>query len=87
MAYYEYLWSDEAGGNVEHVAEHGLTPDDVEWVFENFIGQTVSRKTGMLLRFGHTEDGRHIVVVFEWADDTKILVLPLSAYETPERIG
>jgi hypothetical protein len=24
------IWDDEPGGNVEHVAEHGLTPDEVD---------------------------------------------------------
>jgi len=85
MAYYEYLWSDEPGDNVEHIAQHGLTPGDFEFVFENFEGKAISNTTGLPLRFGYTEDGRHIVVVFEWADDEKILVLPVSAYETPER--
>ena len=30
MAYVEIIWDDEPGGNVEHIAEHELTPEDVE---------------------------------------------------------
>ena len=85
MAYYEYLWSDENGGNVEHIAEHGLTPDDWEFVFENFEDEGISKTTGRLIRFGYTPDDRHIVVVFEWLDDEQILVLPMTAYDAPER--
>ena len=29
MPYYEVMWNPEPGGNVEHIAEHHLTPDDV----------------------------------------------------------
>ena len=24
MPWYDFIWSDEPGGNVEHIAEHGL---------------------------------------------------------------
>ena len=85
MAYYEYLWSDENGGNVEHIAEHGLTPDDWEFVFENFEDEGISKTTCRPIRFGYTPDDRHIVVVFEWLDDEQILVLPMTAYDAPER--
>jgi hypothetical protein len=33
MPYYDFIWNDEPGGNREHIAEHGLTPDEVEEVF------------------------------------------------------
>ena len=26
----EFYWVYEPGGNVDHIAEHGLSPDDVE---------------------------------------------------------
>ncbi len=35
MPWYDFIWNDEPGGNVEHIAEHGLTPDDVETVICN----------------------------------------------------
>jgi hypothetical protein len=28
----QVIWDDEPGGNVEHVAENGLTPDEVDEV-------------------------------------------------------
>ena len=27
---YDLIWNPEPGGNVEHIAEHDLTPDDIE---------------------------------------------------------
>jgi hypothetical protein len=29
MAHYEIIWDEEPGGNVEHIAQHDLTPADV----------------------------------------------------------
>ena len=36
MAWFEFVWSWESGGNVSHIEEHGLTPDDFEFVFLNY---------------------------------------------------
>jgi len=27
MPYFDIIWDDEPGGNIEHIAEHDLTPD------------------------------------------------------------
>ena len=35
MPCYEIIWNEEPGGNVAHIAQHGLTPDDVEEVLFN----------------------------------------------------
>ena len=35
MAWYDFIWNYEPGGNVEHVEEHGLSPEDVEAVICN----------------------------------------------------
>ncbi len=35
MGWFEFLWSDEPDGNVEHLAQHGLTMDDFEHVFDH----------------------------------------------------
>ena len=44
MPWYDVIWNYEPGGNVEHVAEHGLTPEDVEAVLSNPLGRTTSHK-------------------------------------------
>ncbi len=37
MPYYEFIWNDEPGGNIQHIAEHGLTPEDIEEAMFNPI--------------------------------------------------
>jgi len=41
-----------------------------------------SRSSGLPCVWGYTEDGRHIIAVFDELDD--ITVLPVTAYEVPE---
>jgi hypothetical protein len=35
MDYLSIVWDDSEGGNVEHIADHGLTPDEVEDVLRD----------------------------------------------------
>lgn len=63
MAWFEFIWMDDIGGNVEHVAQHGLTPDDFEFVFENYEDETFSESSGRPMRCVQTEDGRLIAIV------------------------
>jgi hypothetical protein len=79
VPWYDFLWLDGEEGNLEHIAEHGLTPDDVEHVVKNFIAESVSHSSGRPIRFGFTPDGKYIAVVFEWIDD--VTVYPITAYE------
>lgn len=59
------LWDDAPGGNVEHIAEHGLTPDEVESAFDNIELHTTSRSTGRPAIFGRTLNGEVIFVAYE----------------------
>ena len=43
MPYYDVIWNPEPGGNVEHIAAHDLTPDDVEAVLWHPIAHDISR--------------------------------------------
>jgi len=63
MPYFEIIWNEESGGNLEHIAEHGLTPEDVEEVIFNPVDRDVSRSSGLPIVFGFTPDGRFIMVV------------------------
>ncbi len=82
MTWTQIIWDDTPGGNVEHVEEHDLTTDDVDYVLENPQSAGTSRSTGRPCVFGCVPDGRFIVVVYEEIDaDT---VLPVTAYEVPE---
>lgn len=58
MAYFKFLWTDE---NLEHVAEHGISPDDVENVFCNPSSKGYSRTSGLPAIWGYTEDNRYIM--------------------------
>lgn len=80
MAWYELIWEwDVDDGNVAHIAEHGLTPDDVEFAMANPIGTGKSRSSGRSIVFGYTEDGRRIAVVYESIDE--VTLYPITAYE------
>ncbi len=73
------------GGNVDHIAQHGLTPADFEFVFQNYEAETVSESSGRPMRFGRTVDGRLIAVVFEWIE-SEMTVYPVTAFEVRERL-
>jgi uncharacterized DUF497 family protein len=79
VAWFDYLWLEGEGGNIQHIAEHGLTPEDIEYVIEHFVSERKSRSSGRPMRFGFTSDGRYIAVVFEWIND--VTVYPVTAYE------
>jgi uncharacterized DUF497 family protein len=81
-AFYEFIWNEEPNGNIEHIAEHGLTPEDVEEVIFNPVDSDVSRSSGLPMAFGFTLDGRYILVVYERIDETTIY--PVTAYELEE---
>ena len=82
MAYFEFIWDEESGGNVEHIAEHGLTPDDIEEVFFNPIDHDTSRSSGLPIIFGFTPEGRYILVVYEKIDE--VTIYPVTAYDVEE---
>jgi uncharacterized DUF497 family protein len=76
------IWDDELGGNVDHIFDHGLTPDDVEFVLGNYESKRASRSSGRPCAFGYTEDGRYILVVYDELDENTIY--PVTAYDVPE---
>jgi len=72
MPYFEIIWNEEPDGNVEHIAEHNLTREEVEEVEEvlfNPVDRDVSRSSGLPIAFGFTRDGRYILVVYEQIDE------------------
>jgi hypothetical protein len=78
----QIIWNEEPAGNVEHIEEHGLTVDDVEYVLAHPEREGVSRSSGLPCVFGTVSDGRYIIVVFELIDEDTIY--PVTAYEIPE---
>ena len=87
MSDVQALWddADDPDGNVTHIAEHGLTPAEVEDVLlDDTISEQVSRSSGRPCKFGHTSTGRFIIVVFDEAHDDPRMLYPITAYEVPE---
>jgi len=74
---------NDPNGNVQHCAEHGVTKEEVEEVFQNVTDADTSRSSGRPVIFGETAAGRHLMVVYEEIDaDT---VYPVTAYDVPRR--
>jgi hypothetical protein len=77
------IWDldDDPNGNVRHVAEHGLTPyevDDVLYAAENLEH---SQSSGSPVVFGFTSTGKYIAVVFEIVEEAPFAVWPITAFE------
>ncbi len=66
----EFFWVYEPGGNVEHLTEHDLKPDDIEHAYVTADEFTTSRSSGRLAFYGQARDGRDIFVVYEALDAT-----------------
>ena len=84
MRFVSVIWDceDDPEGNVQHVAEHGLEPTDVEFVIENSKTESESRSSDRPCLFGYTPDGIYIIVIYEQIDaDT---IYPVTAYEVRE---
>ena len=66
-----FLWVDDPGGNAEHLAEHGLTPDEVESAFNDIETETTRRSTGRPAIFGCTFKCDTIFVAYDLETDTE----------------
>jgi uncharacterized DUF497 family protein len=78
--------TDDEGSNTAHIAEYGLTPEEVESaLFDENTTFDVSDSSGRPIAFGSTHTGRFIAVVFEVLNPADPLVIrPITAYEVPE---
>jgi uncharacterized DUF497 family protein len=77
---------DEEGSNTAHIAEHGLTPEEVETaLFDEHTTFDVSHSSGRPIAFGSTGTGRFIAVVFDVLNPADPLVIrPITAYDVSE---
>jgi uncharacterized DUF497 family protein len=76
---------DDPDGNVQHIAEHGITMDEVEEVLDDADGLDIySRSSGNPITFGYTSTGKYIAVVWEQVEADPLTVYPHTAYEAPE---
>ena len=81
MKYSKAIWDldGDPEGNVQHIAEHGISKEEVEEVLENPDGVETSRFSGRPIAFGETTTGRIIAVIYEEIDEDT--VYPVTAYE------
>lgn len=81
------IWDleDDPQGNTQHIAEHGVTPEEVEEVLNDWHGRTTySASSDRPITFGWTTAGRYLAVVWEVADEEPLTVYPVTAYPAPE---
>jgi len=76
MPWYICLWTEET---IDHVAQHGITPDEFESVVMKPARTGLTRKTGRHFAEGQLEDGRWIFCVYEQIDETYLE--PVTAFE------
>ncbi|MCP3904411.1 MAG: hypothetical protein GY715_12350 [Planctomycetes bacterium] len=79
MTWIEVIWTAEPDGNIRHMADHRVTPDEVEHVLANPMERDASGSSGRPIVFGHTTAGRFLAVVYEQIDD--ITVYPITAFD------
>ena len=81
MGYTTIIWDldDDPDGNVQHIAEHDLTKEEVEDALAEPEGRGASRSSGLPIIFGTTSTGRFIAVVFEEIDGET--VKPVTAFD------
>lgn len=84
MSFAQFIWDDpdDPDGNVQHVAEHGLTIDEVESVLLNPTSEALSHSSGRPCSFGYTPSGEYIIVTYEQIGDDG--AYPVTAYQVPE---
>ena len=84
MGFLRVLWDDpdDPNGNVAHIAEHGLTIEEVEEVLAVPVSTGVSKSSGRPCLWGYTLEGAYLIVIYEEIDEITIRVT--TAYEVPE---
>jgi len=83
----DVIWGleDDPDGNIQHIAEHGVTPDEVEEVLNDPFSQTAySRSSGRPITFGWSPTGRYLAVVWELVEGDPPRAYPVTAYPTRE---
>jgi hypothetical protein len=84
MANIETVWwdlDDDPEGNVQHIAEHDLTKEEVEEVLFHPERTCASNSSGLPLAFGETSTGRYILVAYQLVDPHT--AKPVTAYDVP----
>jgi uncharacterized DUF497 family protein len=86
VANVECIWDleEDPEGNVQHIAEHGVTVEEAEEVVRNcYEAAVASRSSGRPTVFGWTATGKHLGVIFEIVDERLPQVYVVTAFEAP----
>ena len=80
----QIVWDldDDPDGNVQHIAQHDLTVEEVEDVLYSAEEVLASHSSGRPITFGETRTGRYFAVVFDIVEEDPLAVYPVTAYET-----
>jgi uncharacterized DUF497 family protein len=80
----EVIWDleDNPEGNVQHIAQNGVTMEEVEEVLADPGNSTEgSRSSTRSITFGATAAGRYLAVAWETACDDPLTIYPITAYD------
>lgn len=84
MPSYLFRWDDSEEGNLTHLAEHGVSPEEAAYVVEHAIGHATNRN-GDPIAFGYTRSRRHLAVCYWFMDDHATTVYVETAFDVPPR--
>lgn len=76
MPFYFFIWDGE---NEQHLADHGVTPNEFEEVVRDPDVLGGSRATGRPIAFGSTSTGKYLACVYELIDGSTVYAI--TAYE------
>jgi hypothetical protein len=79
VPFYFFLWDDD---RIDHLAQHGVDPEDFEAIVQQPDRYGVSRTSGRPVAYGFTADGRYLKCVYEMVDE--VTVSPVTAFEVRE---
>jgi uncharacterized DUF497 family protein len=79
VPWYEFIWDGE---NDEHLAEHGVTPEEFAEVVCNPDRVDTSRSSGRPIAFGPTSTGKYLACVYELLDEFSVYAI--TAFEAED---
>ena len=77
------IWdlADDPDGNVQHIAEHGITIEEAAEVLRNRRGRTGrSRRSGRPQVVGWTSTGKYIPVIWEEVSSDPRMIYPVTSH-------
>ena len=79
----DFRWID---WNIDHIAKHGVTPEEAEWVVENASSPYPEcQEDDKWLVIGRGRGGRYVQVVFVLDDDDTVFVIHSRPLTDKER--